>query len=270
MTGQTAAAALMEAWLTCGYDPALSQPSFPRYPLRELRPHLLSDGAVELTISKRGFGYKYRGRRPCVPPRVDLRGVQERLSVHLPPSITIRSVADAGTSIIITMEEKMTISEFFAKIAAAYKAYVARENAKLRAAAKANATAMAEQSMLTDYPTVAEIVARAVNNMAVTDPNMIRRVSDISQITNPRAAIAHRTLNGRDVFFWCFRLRLSRGCSCPAAAVRRILQSEIDAVTAAYGFPPLRVDVRFRADNTAAVIVAPQASLIGGVNNARP
>ena len=106
MTSQAAAAALMEAWLTCGYDPALSPLSFPRYPLRELRPHLLSDGAVELTISKRGFGYKYRGRRPCVPPRVDLRGVQERLSVHLPPSITIRSVADAGTSIIITMEEK--------------------------------------------------------------------------------------------------------------------------------------------------------------------
>ena len=107
MTVPTAVATLLEAWLTCGYDPALSPLSFPRYPLRELRPHLLSDGAVELTISKRGFGYKYRGRRPCVPPRVDLRGVQERLSVHLPPSITIRSVADAGTSIIITiMEEK--------------------------------------------------------------------------------------------------------------------------------------------------------------------
>ena len=53
MTSQAAAAALMEAWLTCGYDPALSPLSFPRYPLRELRPHLLSDGAVELTISKR-------------------------------------------------------------------------------------------------------------------------------------------------------------------------------------------------------------------------
>ena len=69
--------------------------------------HLASNlGAVELTVAKRGFGYKQHGRRPCVPPRVDLRGVQERLSVHLPPSITIRSVADAGTSIIITMVEK--------------------------------------------------------------------------------------------------------------------------------------------------------------------
>lgn len=163
-----------------------------------------------------------------------------------------------------------TISDFLGKTAARYKAYVERENAKLRAAATANAVMLAEQNMLGDYLTVAEIVARAVNNLAEADPNLIRRVTDISQITNPRAAIANRTLNGRAVFFWCFRLRLSRGCSCPAAAVRRILQAEIDAVTAAYGFPSLRVDVRFRADNIAAVIVAPQASLIGGANNARP
>lgn len=164
------------------------------------------------------------------------------------------------------------VADFFASMGAKYAAYLERENAKLRAEAKANANAiaMSEQNMQCDYLTVAEIVARAVNNMAVTDPNMIRRVSDISQITNPRAAIAHRTMNGRTVFFWCFLLRLSRGCACPAAAVRRILQMGIDAVTAAYGFPPLRVDVRFRADNTAAVIVAPQASLIGGGENARP
>lgn len=106
MTSQAAAAALLEGWLTCGYAPALSPLSFPRYPQRELRPHLLSDGAVELTISKRGFGYKYRGRRPSTPPRVDLRGVGELLGNHLPCGITIRSVADAGTSIIIIMEEK--------------------------------------------------------------------------------------------------------------------------------------------------------------------
>ncbi len=106
MTAQTAIAALLEAWASCGNDPALAALHFPRYAFRELCPRKLPDGAVELTVAKRGFGYKYRGRRPCVPPRVDLRGVQERLSVHLSPSITIRSVADAGTSIIITMEEK--------------------------------------------------------------------------------------------------------------------------------------------------------------------
>lgn len=106
MTSQAATAALMEAWLTCGYDPALASLSFPRYPLRELRPHLLSDGAVELTISKRGFGYKYRGRRPSEPPPVDTCGVRSSLTPHLPSGITIRSVADTGTTIIIKLEEK--------------------------------------------------------------------------------------------------------------------------------------------------------------------
>lgn len=106
MTSQAAAAALMEAWLTCGYDPALASLSFPRYPLRELRPHLLSDGAVELTISKRGFGYKSRARRPSTPPRVDLRGVGELLGNHLPCGIAIRSVEDGGKNIIIILEGK--------------------------------------------------------------------------------------------------------------------------------------------------------------------
>ena len=106
MTSQAAAATLMEAWSACGYDPALAALHFPRYAFRELCPRKLPDGAVELTVAKQGFGYKQRGRRPCVPPRVDLRGVQERLSVHLPPSITIRSVADTGTTIVIKLEEK--------------------------------------------------------------------------------------------------------------------------------------------------------------------
>lgn len=106
MTGQVAAAALMEAWLTCGYDPALALLSFPRYPLRELRPRPLPDGAVELTISKRGFGYKSRAPRPSTPPRVDLRGVGELLGNHLPCGIAIRSVEDGGKNIIIILEGK--------------------------------------------------------------------------------------------------------------------------------------------------------------------
>ena len=105
MIAQTAVAALLEAWLTCGYDPALASLSFPRYPLRELRPHLLSDGAVELTISKRGFGYKYRGRRPSEPPHVDTRGVRALLTPHLPTGITIRSVTDKGSKIKIVLEK---------------------------------------------------------------------------------------------------------------------------------------------------------------------
>lgn len=107
MTSQAAAAALMEAWLTCGYDPALASLSFPRYPLRELRPRPLPDGAVELTIAKRGFGYKYRGRRPSEPPPVDTRGVGVRsaLTPHLSSDVTIRSVTDEGREVKIVLEE---------------------------------------------------------------------------------------------------------------------------------------------------------------------
>ena len=265
MTGQAAAAALMEAWLASGYDPTLVSLSFPRYPLRELRPRPLPDGAVELTISKRGFGYKYRGRRPCVPPRVDLRGVQERLSVHLPPSITIRSVADAGTSIIITMEEKMTISEFFAKIAAAYKAYVARENAKLRAAATANAAAMAEQQMRHYYTTVAEIVMQAANNVANADPRTLRPVLDFSQISCAVPVLPRRSrATGQTVFGWCFRLHRSRAFVQPAIAMQRLLQNEVAAICVMYGFPALRVFLQFAADNVVNVWVTPLEYLTGG------
>ncbi len=105
MTSQAAAAALMEAWLTCGYDPALASLSFPRYPLRELRPRPLPDGAVELTIAKRGFGYKYRGRRPSEPPPVDTRGVRSVLTPHLSSDVTIRSVTDEGREVKIVLEE---------------------------------------------------------------------------------------------------------------------------------------------------------------------
>ena len=105
MTSQAAAAALMEAWLTCGYDPALASLSFPRYPLRELRPRPLPDGAVELTIAKRGFGYKYRGRRPSEPPPVDTRWVRSALTPHLSSDVTIRSVTDEGREVKIVLEE---------------------------------------------------------------------------------------------------------------------------------------------------------------------
>ena len=105
MTSQAAAAALMEAWLTCGYDPALASLSFPRYPLRELRPRPLPDGAVELTIAKRGFGYKYRSRRPSEPPPVDTRGVRSALTPNLSSDVTIRSVTDEGREVKIVLEE---------------------------------------------------------------------------------------------------------------------------------------------------------------------
>lgn len=105
MIAQTAVAALLEAWFASGYAPTLASLSFPRYPLRELRPRPLPDGAVELTIAKRGFGYKYRGRRPSEPPPVDTRGVRSALTPHLSSDVTIRSVTDEGREVKIVLEE---------------------------------------------------------------------------------------------------------------------------------------------------------------------
>ena len=105
MTSQAAAAALMEAWLTCGYDPALASLSFPRYPVLDLPPRPLPDGAVEWTSSHRGSGIIYRGRRPSEPPPVDTRGVRSALTPHLSSDVTIRSVTDEGREVKIVLEE---------------------------------------------------------------------------------------------------------------------------------------------------------------------
>lgn len=164
-----------------------------------------------------------------------------------------------------------TISDFLAKTAARYKAYVERENAKLRAEAKANAVAMAEQCMLTDYQVVADIIATANNNnLALADPNVLRPVNDFSQIFNNRPVCALHAANGRDVFGWAFRLRRSRGCSATAATLKRMLQAEVNAVATAYGYPPLCVDVRYREDNVVGVCVVPTYALRGEVSDARP
>ena len=88
------------------------------------------------------------------------------------------------------------VADFFASLAAKYKIYVERENAKARAEAKANAVAMAEQAMLTDYQVVADIIATANNNLALADPNVLRPVNDFSQIFNNRPVCARRTANG--------------------------------------------------------------------------
>lgn len=162
------------------------------------------------------------------------------------------------------------VADFFASMGAKYKLYVERENAKVRAEAKANAVAMAEQCMLTDYHLVADIVATANNNLVVADPNVLRPVNDFSQIFNNRPICVRRTANGRDVFGWCFRLRRSRGCSAAASTLKRELQAEVNAVATAYGYPPLCVDVRYREDNVVGVFVVPAYALREDVSDARP
>lgn len=104
MTASAAIAALLEAWTACGYDPVMAPLAFPHYAFRELRPQQLADGAVSLTVSKWGFGYKHRCRRPKSPPPVDTRGVRKLLTPHLPSGVTIRSVTDEGGEIKVILE----------------------------------------------------------------------------------------------------------------------------------------------------------------------
>lgn len=157
------------------------------------------------------------------------------------------------------------VSTFFAAVGAKYAAYLERENAKLRAAAKANAVAMAEQTMLCDYLTVAEIVARAVNNVANADPYALRPVSDFSQICCAVPVLPRRSrATGQTVFGWCFRLHRSRAFVQPAIAMQRLLQNEVAAICVMYGFPALRVFLQFAADSAVNVWVTPLEYLTGG------
>lgn len=100
MSVYDAVAVLMTAWAAC-YDPVLSVLSWPRYPMRELRPQLNADGTVSLTVAKFGFGYKYRGPRPREPPAADVRGIREVLNTALEEPYQILEVKDQGRDLII-------------------------------------------------------------------------------------------------------------------------------------------------------------------------
>lgn len=164
-----------------------------------------------------------------------------------------------------------TISDFLGKTAARYKAYVERENAKVRAEAKANAAAMAKQQMRHYYTTVADIVMQAANNVANADPYTLRPVSDFSQICCAVPVLPRRSrITGQIVFGWCFRLHRSRAFVQPAIAMRRLLQNEVAAICVIYGFPALRVFLHFAADNVVNVWVTPLEYLTGGGDNVRP
>lgn len=158
-----------------------------------------------------------------------------------------------------------SISTFFATVGAKYAAYLERENAKARAAAKANAAAMAEQQMRHYYTTVAEIVMQAANNVANADPRTLRPAIDFSQICCAVPVLPRRSrATGRTVFGWCFRLHRSRAFVQPAIAMQRLLQNEVAAICVIYGFPALRVFLQFAADNVVNVWVTPLEYLTGG------
>lgn len=157
------------------------------------------------------------------------------------------------------------VSTFFATVGAKYAAYLERENAKARVAAKANAAAMAEQQMRHYYTTVAEIVMQAANNVANADPRTLRPAIDFSQICCAVPVLPRRSrATGRTVFGWCFRLHRSRAFVQPAIAMQRLLQNEVAAICVIYGFPALRVFLQFAADNVVNVWVTPLEYLTGG------
>ena len=52
--------------------------------------------------------------------------------------------------------------------------------------------------------------------------------------------------------------------------MKRELQTEVNAVAAAYGYPPLYIDLVYREDNQVGVWVAPAYALRGEVSDARP
>ena len=104
MTVQKAIEIFLTAWRST-WDPSLEVMTWPRYPYRELGPSQAPEGAVTLEVTKRGFGYKYRGNRPREPPAADVRSIQEVLNLALPAGFRIREVQDHGKKILIVMEE---------------------------------------------------------------------------------------------------------------------------------------------------------------------
>lgn len=155
-----------------------------------------------------------------------------------------------------------SISTFFATVGAKYAAYLERENVKARAEAKASSAAMVQQSMMAEYPFVADIIAQAANNIA--DVSTVRPVSDFTQVCTAQPLRVRRASNGGDYCGWCFRLRLAAGFTGTAAVLRRLLQTEAEAVTAARGVPRLFVDVVLGPDRMVAVWATPFADLEGG------
>lgn len=106
MTIQKAIEVFLMAWRST-WDPSLEVMTWPRYPYRELGPSQAPDGSVALRVAKRGFGYKYRGKRPREPPAADVRSIQKVLNLALPAGFRIREVQDQGKSVIIILEERL-------------------------------------------------------------------------------------------------------------------------------------------------------------------
>lgn len=84
-------------------SPALVPLAYLKYPQRELRPQVNSDGTISVKLAKWGWEYKRRRTKPESPPPVDPTAVQEAFNSALPDGIIITAVQDYGTYIQIKM-----------------------------------------------------------------------------------------------------------------------------------------------------------------------
>lgn len=97
-------AALVGALNSPTRPPALWPLAFVRYPMRELRPRLDSDGALTVCLMKWGWEYKHRGPRPPRPVPVDTAAVTAALA---DAGLPVVSVEDFGPGLRITLKEEL-------------------------------------------------------------------------------------------------------------------------------------------------------------------
>lgn len=84
--------------------PALSPLAYLKYPRRELRPRLDSDGALTVCLMKWGWEYKHRGPRPPRPVPVDTAAVTAALA---DAGLPVVSVEDFGPGLKIVLKEEL-------------------------------------------------------------------------------------------------------------------------------------------------------------------
>ncbi len=97
-------AALGNALNSVPRSPALAGLAQIKYPVRELAPQPNADGTLTVRVAKWGWEYKHRGPRPANPVPINPAAVRDALAPVMPDGVTIQTVEDHGTYIIIKLE----------------------------------------------------------------------------------------------------------------------------------------------------------------------
>ena len=66
-----------------GRPPALRPFAYIKYAYRELQPEEHEDGTVSVKLTVSGWEYKHRGKRPRMPPTLDIPVIQTAVDKHL-------------------------------------------------------------------------------------------------------------------------------------------------------------------------------------------